>query len=64
MCSILESSLDHPVINESRLQGYFEAEFTRHNMTKEQIFEVFREAFGLVITSQMRDVESLRVHRD
>jgi hypothetical protein len=33
-------------------------------MTKEQIFQIFREAFGLVITPQMRDVESLRVHRD
>jgi uncharacterized protein (TIGR03435 family) len=62
--SILESSLDQPVINESRLHGYFEAKFTRQNMTKEQIFQIFREAFGLVITPQMRDVESLRVHRD
>jgi len=61
LCSILESSLGMPVIDESRLQGYFEAHFMRHKMTKGQIFDQFREAFGLVITAGVRDVESLRV---
>lgn len=64
LCATLEDTLGKPVINESRLQGYFEVQFRRGDMTRGQIFEHFRQAFGLVIAPQTRKVQSLRVQRN
>lgn len=63
-CHMLESDLDRPVINETKLDGRFEfhvrgGEAGPHELPKSDFVDRLREQLGLVIEPAQRNVETL-----
>jgi uncharacterized protein (TIGR03435 family) len=58
-CRVLESMLDHPVVNETNLKGRFEFDVKSSGGEKENFLDRLREQTGLVITPDRRNVEML-----
>jgi uncharacterized protein (TIGR03435 family) len=60
-CRVLETGLDHKVIDETRLTGRYEFRVVRGNRTRDEFFDMLREQFGLAVTPEQRDVPMLVV---
>ncbi len=61
LCSVLESSIDRPVINETGIQGVFELEVKSTEGRKNDFLGQLREGYGIVLTPAQRTVAILGV---
>jgi uncharacterized protein (TIGR03435 family) len=58
-CRQLESQLDRPVVNETRLQGQFEFKVQASETAQNDFLERLRDQLGLVVTAVQRNIEIL-----
>ena len=58
-CFALESMLDRPMVNETRLEGEFEFKIQASETARNDFLERLRDQLGLVVTGVRRNVEIL-----
>lgn len=62
-CKMLEDGLHRPVINETKLQGYYDFKLQGQAQTTEQFLGMMRDQLGLVLTPTQRNIEVTTVRR-
>ena len=59
-CHMLESDLDRPVVNESKLDGIFDFQIRGNDLApKSEFVKLLRDQLGLVIAPAQRSVETV-----
>ena len=61
MCQLLESGLDRPVIDDTRLTGKYALKVHSEVVNTRDFVRVLCDKLGLVVTSERRDVPVLIV---
>ena len=61
LCQLLESGLDRPVIDDTRLTGRYVLKVHSEVVNTRDFLSVLRDKLGLVVTSERRDVPVLIV---